>query len=112
MLEKRANKSGQSPRLNVELFSQGTANGFDVNQLETGSIKLQGASDRLQLELLEPMTLGLDEPTYKLRVEGNGPLNSWAGRLRPWLDSFPRELAGEAYLKAIVDVNGEAIHVY
>ncbi len=98
-------------RLNVEAKAQGTATDFLPKQVVTSSIKLRGAGDVLEVELLEPVALGAAEPTYKVRVQGNGPLASWAGRLRPWITNVPAEIEGEAYGKATLQLAPAMVHV-
>src|SRR5262249_31741254 len=41
----------------------------------------------------------------------DGPLDSWAGRLRPWVAAVPDELAGQSTVSARVRLVGDAIEV-
>ena len=55
--------------------------------------------------------IGDNAQPWKLKVEGNGPLASWAGRLRPWVDGVPEQLEGEAHLQATLVATDDYAHV-
>jgi len=99
------------PKLQVDLHSTGLANAFTPQRLATATLKLVGPRDTFDLELLEPVDLNVAEKNWQLQLQGNGPLASWAGRLRPWIESVPEQLEGEAQLKAKVQIAAQAVHV-
>ncbi len=99
------------PHLKVALNAQGTANGFEPQQIDAATIQLRGASESLKVVLLDSVDFAAVGSTYKLRVLGNGPLASWAGRLRPWIAEVPATLEGEAYVKATLHVAPGMVHV-
>ena len=99
------------PQLKVRLRAAGQANQFTPRQIASGSIELRGPRDMLLLKLLEPIDLQAADPRWKLQVEGNGPLESWAARCRPWLASVPAELSGEAHLQAKVRVAADFLQL-
>lgn len=88
------------PQLKVTLNAGGTAVDFQPRQFSSFTAELRGARDRFDTELLQPISLEAASPTLNLSVEAAGPLASWAGRLRPWVDAMPEQLEGEAQLQA------------
>lgn len=99
------------PQFEVELHAAGEATNLTPRQIATATIKLRGARDTFDAELLQPVVIGDDSQPWKLKVEGNGPLASWAGRLRPWVDGVPEQLEGEAHLQATIVASGDFVHV-
>ena len=108
-------KAGKSlwaePRLQAELKASGSVAGWELQRLATANLHLHGAGDQLEIELLEPAELKEENSSYKMRVQGNGPLASWAGRLRPWAATVPAEMSGDAYVKATLQVSAGRVHV-
>ena len=99
------------PQLEVELRAAGEAVDFTPRQIATAALKLRGARDTFDAELLQPVAVGDNSQPWKLKVEGNGPLASWAGRLRPWVDGVPEQLEGEAHLQATLVAAHDFVHV-
>ncbi len=93
----------------VEIVSWGL--GVGGRELElVGSREARGAS-------YFPLTPNPQLPTpnfptvWPIRVEANGPLDVWAGRIRPWTSALPDELRGNAVLTAIMRVGPELVDV-
>ena len=101
----------EEPRLHAELTASGIAEGYQPRQLQSCLLKMVGAHDQLEAELLEPVDLRAENYSCVARVQGNGPLAAWAGRMRPWLSAVPRELSGDAYLKAKLAVGPGRVQV-
>jgi hypothetical protein len=80
-------------------------------QIETATAFMRGPRDVLSLELEEPIDLRAGDRQWSLKATGNGPLDSWAGRLRPWVAAVPDELAGQAKLSAAVRVRDGFLQV-
>jgi hypothetical protein len=99
------------PQLEVELRAAGEAVDFTPRQIASATLKLRGARDTFDAELLEPVAAIDGTQPCKLRVEGNGPLASWAGRLRPWVAGVPEQLEGEAHLQATLTVARNFVEV-
>ena len=99
------------PELQVNVETSGLADKSTPKRLAAATAKLTGQSDSFDLMLLEPVDLNSAEHRWQLQLQGNGPLASWAGRLRPWLDGVPKQLEGDAQLIAKVDVSAQAVHV-
>ena len=99
------------PQLQVDLAATGEEIEFTPQRLASATVKLHGPQDEFDLELLEPVDLTAAEKSWLVQLQGNGPLASWAGRLRPWMESVPEQLAGEAQLKAKVRFAAEAVQV-
>ena len=55
---------------------------------------MRSPRDTLEAELLEPADLAAAQRQWAVRVKGNGPLESFAGRLRPWVAGVPRRADG------------------
>lgn len=88
------------PQLAIEVRATGDAVNLQPQQIATASLSLRGARDTFDLGLLEPVATANAWQPWKLRIEGKGPLASWAGRLRPWVAGVPDQLEGEAHLQA------------
>ena len=99
------------PKLEIELQGAGETVELAPRQIASAAIKLRGARDSLDAELLQPVVVGENSRPWKIKVEGNGPLASWAGRLRPWVEGVPQQLEGEAHLQATVVATGDSVHV-
>lgn len=99
------------PRLQAEITTGGMAVGLEPQQLTSGLLTMHGVSDQLEVELLEPVAWKAENSSYQLRVQGNGPLASWAGRLRPWVSTVPAEMSGEAFVKATLQIAPGRVHV-
>ncbi len=99
------------PQLQVDLQATGQEVDLKPQQLATGTIKLQGPLDAFDLELLAPVDLRAEEKNWQLQIRGNGPLEAWAGRLRPWVEMVPEHIAGEATLNAKIQLANQTIHV-
>lgn len=99
------------PQLEVELQAAGEAVNFAPRLIDKAEIKLRGARDTFDAELLEQVIVGNNNQPWKLKVEGNGPLASWAGRLRPWVEGVPEQLEGEAHLQATLVAANDFVQV-
>jgi hypothetical protein len=89
-------------KLHLDLAASGLRRGLAVERINTAKLSMRGPSDRLTAELLAPIVTGMPDQLWAIRVDGAGPLESWAGRLRPWTSALPERLAGDATLKAAV----------
>ena len=98
------------PKLAVELNANGTEQNLQPVALAAGKLQVRGPRDQLSATLAEPMPLDGSRPA-RWQVEGNGPLELWADRLRPWLPSVPRQLAGETHLSAQVQLAGDSLQI-
>ncbi|MCA9229824.1 MAG: hypothetical protein KDA57_04175 [Planctomycetales bacterium] len=99
------------PQLLVHLDASGQEADLQPQRLAAGTIKLRGPRDNLDLELLQEVDLTAVEKDWRLQVQGNGPLDSWADRLRPWTNSVPAEVAGQAQLKAKLNLAAGKVHL-
>ena len=100
------------PKLQVELTATGTQQELAPRTITTGEITLSGPRDAFTLQLLQPINLLVEKKSWDVQVEGDGPLASWANRLRPWLtSSLPKRLEGDAHLRAQLKIEPNAIHL-
>jgi translocation and assembly module TamB len=99
------------PQLRVELKGDGRRIGAKPVRVETGTATMRGAGDTLELELLEPVDLAAPDHDWFVKVSGQGPLDSWAGRLRPWVAAVPAELAGQATVNARLRLSAATIEI-
>lgn len=99
------------PKLQVDLQATGTEQDFAPRAIATGKIHVRGPRDQLQLDLLEPVDLGVSQKSWQLQVDGNGPLALWAARLRPWVATMPERLEGDAHVQARVQLAADRIAV-
>ncbi len=100
------------PRLQVDLFAKGTVEDFSPRQIDSGTLKMHGAHDSFDAKLLAPVTFtALDKSAWKVKLSGNGPLASWAGRLRPWVSGIPRQLEGAAQFNATLTAGNSLVEV-
>ncbi|HYO23900.1 MAG TPA: hypothetical protein VEQ85_03040 [Lacipirellulaceae bacterium] len=104
------------PELHLELQGSGLRLAARPLRIETGTALMRGPRDTLELELLEPVDLTAahvhdQTRSWFLRIKGEGPLDSWAGRLRPWVAAVPDELAGQATVNARVRASGALVEV-
>ncbi len=99
----------EEPKLSVGVFVNGSEQNFNPKLIKNAKIKLRGPRDQFEVELLEPVDLRVSHQPWLMRVEGNGPLALWAGRLRPWVAAMPRRVEGDAHLRAKIKVTGETV---
>ncbi len=97
--------------LHVELQSGGLRVGARPTRIETASALMRGQRDSIEAELLEPVDVAAAGRTWFVRVKGDGPLDSWAGRLRPWVAAVPDELAGQTTLNARLRLSADLLEV-
>lgn len=90
------------PKLTVSASAAGTQRDFRPTALATSKLQLRGPQDQLEVVLLQPAQLDATGAPIHLQVEGNGPLQLWAARLRPWLAIVPVRLEGDAHARAHV----------
>jgi hypothetical protein len=93
----------EEPQLNVKLNAVGSAAQLTPKSVSTGKIELQGAHDQATLTLTAPVDLA-NPHTFSVMIDGKGPLDSWAGRLRPWIARVPKEITGAATFSASASV--------
>jgi translocation and assembly module TamB len=99
------------PELHVELQSSGLRLAARPIRVETATALMRGPRDSLEFELLEPVDLGVLGRDWFMRIKGDGPLDSWAGRLRPWVAAVPDELAGQSTVSARLRLSGDLVEV-
>ncbi len=95
------------PRLDVTASAEGTRDGFRPTTLARGRVDLEGRDDQMRLELTEPARLG-GAASVALRANLQGPLATWARRLRPWVGAVDR-IAGAAEAEIALGITGDAI---
>jgi hypothetical protein len=108
----------RDPELRLDVQADGSHQNFKPQRLETGTLTMRGPTDTLTAELLAPVELADFNKVWTLKVEGNGPLELWAGRLRPWIAGVPEQLAGQATMSAqlrarqgLIEVTGSKLSV-
>lgn len=89
----------EEPQLNVKLNAVGSAAQLTPKSISTGKVELRGARDQATLTLTAPVDLS-DLRACSVAISGMGPLDSWAGRLRPWVANIPKEITGDATFSA------------
>jgi hypothetical protein len=99
------------PELHVELQSSGVQRAARPVRVDAAAALMRGPRDAAELELLEPVDLAAPARTWFVRLKGDGPLDSWAGRLRPWVAGIPDELAGQSTVSARLRFSPDAIEV-
>jgi translocation and assembly module TamB len=106
------------PQVRVEIQTAGSRTGFKPQRIETASILVRGPADSLTAELLEPIAFADENRSWFLKINGNGPLEQWAGRLRPWVSGVPEQLSGQSTISAqlraapgLLQVDGSKISV-
>ena len=98
-------------KMKVELSAAGTERGFKPQSLSSATLALRGSNDTLDVQLLEPIDLSAAVQPWKVQIESKGPLESWAGRLRPWLAGIPEQLEGDATLLTRLKIGCSQLHV-
>ncbi|QEG37479.1 AsmA family protein [Bythopirellula goksoeyrii] len=89
----------EEPQLVVDWRAAGQADHMLPKSLATSSMILHGDRDELAVTLLEAVDLSA-AGNWLVKIDGTGPVDSWAGRLRPWMQGIPDEFAGQAKLQA------------
>lgn len=100
----------QEPNLQVSVEAVGSADELRPMSLSTGSLEIRGARDQWTFTLLAPVDL-TKQSAWSVAVDGAGPLDSWAGRLRPWFTGVPNEITGHATLAAHTTIAPGAIRL-
>jgi translocation and assembly module TamB len=100
----------EEPQLNMKLSAVGSAAGLVPKSVSTGSLELRGSRDQGTINLLTPVDLTKPD-SYSVAINGTGPLDSWAGRLRPWFTSVPNEITGDAVLAANASITPNNVQV-
>ena len=100
----------EEPQLSVKLQAVGSAAQLTPKTLSTGSLELRGSRDALTVKLLAPIDLTNRGP-WSVEINGTGPLDAWAGRLRPWSNAVPAEMSGDAALQAKVTASASDVQV-
>ncbi len=77
----------QEPRLNVTLAMQGERGGERGARIDSARLQLQSSSDRLDLQLLEPVESPGMSSVWMMDCSLQGQWSSWLARLRPILPS-------------------------
>ena len=96
------------PQVRVEIQAAGSRLDYKPQRIDTASLMMRGPADTLSAELLEPLGMVDDDSSWfpklrgdcYLKINGNGPLEQWAGRLRPWVANVPEQLAGQSTISA------------
>ena len=99
------------PELRLELQANGRRRGLWPEQIDAATAFMRGPRDVLSIELQEPIDLRAVGSEWFFKVSGNGPLDSWAGRLRPWIAAVPNELAGQSKVHAEIRARRGFVHV-
>ena len=99
------------PELRMELQAGGRRQGLRPQRFDTATAFMRGQRDQLSVELAEPIDLAAADRDWLIKVTGNGPLDSWAGRLRPWVAAVPDELSGQSTVSALVRAREGLVHV-
>lgn len=98
-------------QLYVDLQAAGQRSDWSLEEVESATLNVRGADDHLRVELLQGVSLRAPDKTYAVHLQGKGPLDSWAGRLRPWVDGVPDEVAGAAAVDARLAVGQGAVQL-
>jgi hypothetical protein len=101
----------QDPELRVEAQANGNRESFKPERIDAASLTMRGPSDTLTVGLLEPMDLTNFNQAWAIHLTGNGPLELWAGRLRPWVAGVPEQLAGRSTIAAQIRARQGLLHV-
>ncbi len=96
----------EEPQLVVDWRAAGRAEHLVPKSLSTSSMTLRGDRDELEVTLLDAVELS-PSAHWQVKLDGRGPVDSWAGRLRPWMQQIPDEIAGKAKLQARVSIADE-----
>jgi translocation and assembly module TamB len=99
------------PQLRLEMQASGERDGATPRRFNTATAFMRGPRDQLALELLEPIELAAPQREWLVKINGAGPLDSWAGRLRPWVAAVPAELSGQATVSAEVRAGEGVVQV-
>jgi hypothetical protein len=97
--------------LHMELQSSGMRLGPRPIRIDKATAAMRGPHDALEAELLEPVDLAVPQHQWFVRVKGDGPLDSWAGRLRPWVAAVPDDLAGQSTVSARLRLSENLIEI-
>ncbi|MBA3481800.1 MAG: hypothetical protein H0T51_08300, partial [Pirellulales bacterium] len=101
----------QDPEVRVEAQANGNREGLKPKRFDVATVTVRGPGDTLTAELLEPIDLTDLNHAWSIRLTGNGPLERWAGRVRPWVAGIPEQLAGQATLAAQLRARTGFVHV-
>jgi len=99
------------PYLQISVQAKGRQDNFVAQQIDTLTVQLHGAHDDIQAVLLKPIDLSRSDDPFHLQLTGKGSLDSWAGRLRPWVSTIPTELSGAVQLNAKLELSPAAVRV-
>jgi translocation and assembly module TamB len=96
------------PQVRVEMQAAGSQLNYKPLRIDSAALLMRGPADTLSAEALEPITFVDDGAGWLpsvnggcyLKVNGAGPLELWAGRLRPWVSGLPDRLAGQSTVSA------------
>ncbi|WP_428306836.1 hypothetical protein [Lacipirellula sp.] len=88
------------PQVRVEIQADGSRLQYQPQRIDKATLSVIGPDDRLAAELLEPINLADANRSWFVKISGNGPLERWAGRLRPWVAGVPEQLAGQSTIDA------------
>jgi hypothetical protein len=101
----------RDPQVRLELAAAGARNRFTPTRFDTALLTMRGPSDTLSAELLEPIDRTDFNQSWFIRLTGNGSLELWAGRVRPWVAGVPEQLAGQSTITAKLRVRDGLLHV-
>jgi hypothetical protein len=99
------------PEVTLQLNANGRRFGLRPQRLDTATALVKSPRDTLQADLLAPVDLSAANGQWSLRIKGDGPLDFWAGRVRPWVAGVPDALAGAATIDAEVSLGAELVEV-
>ncbi|MCC6492832.1 MAG: hypothetical protein IT424_07410 [Pirellulales bacterium] len=92
----------RDPQLQLTVHATGVRTAYQPQRIETASLAMRSPADALAAELLQPVELGDVNRSWLVKLSGAGPLELWAGRLRPWFAAIPEQLAGQSKISAQV----------
>lgn len=94
----RDDQLASEPKLNwtADLAGAAPQGSLRPNQLTRGEVTLTAAGDKLRLELTQPTLVqsSWQATDWPLLVATDGKLETWATRLRPWVDLSEWQLGG------------------
>ena len=97
----------------ADLTGVAAADALWPQQLNRGQLSLSADRDQLSMQITQPTALQSSMATtrWPLKVVMSGGLESWAQRLRPWVDLSEWQLAGAVDLTAGGDFQAEPLVV-
>jgi hypothetical protein len=106
------NRPVQEAFVNVRLEAAGNNLEHGVQRLDSASFRLEGGSEVVDVQLLEPIADLQHGRSGSVRMQVQGDLTSWQRRAQPWttaLDGW--QLAGKGGLTARLRSTGSAVNI-